>query len=293
MPIATACLPVDELLRAIRELSRAGRWETAARLLDSLSVTDPDARVRVALTAAEVALEHDWFSGTDTAAERIAAADTVALAVAVAVAVAEKETHTTSDDAWDLGFVRLRHDYARLLLVDGELRFGPAGKDPEALAALRRRARALCDGAPDGRRRGWAALYLGLITDNHFAERTAAPVHYEAALRAGEAGEDDLLAREALRHLGDHDHDRGDHTHALDRWRRATALGARAGTVPGTLSQQLLLAVLARDTGDEPAARALATEVTHWAEAIGATRLAQQASAFLGGTDPTAPPQDR
>ncbi|MER6960051.1 hypothetical protein [Streptomyces sp. NPDC000618] len=283
MPIATACLPVDELLRAIRELSRAGRWETAARLLDPLSVTDPDARARVALTAAEVALEHDWFSGTDTAAERIAAA----------VAAAEKETHTTPDGAWDLEFVRLRHDYARLLLVDGRLRFGPAGKDPEALAALRRRARALCDGAPDDRRRGWATLYLGLITDNHFAERTAAPVHYEAALRAGEAGADDLLAREALRHLGDHDHDCGDRTRALDRWRRATALGARAGTVPGTLSQQLLLAVLARGAGDEPAARALATEVTRWAEAIGATRLAQQASAFLGGTDPTAPPQDR
>ncbi|MEU3611908.1 hypothetical protein ABZ725_06250 [Streptomyces sp. NPDC006872] len=281
MPIATACLPVDELLCAIRELSRAGRWETAALLLESLSVTDPDARARVALTAAEVALEHDWFSGTDTAAER------------VAVAVAEKETHTTPGGAWDLEFVRLRHDYARLLLVDGTLRFGPVGKDPEALAALRRRARALRDGAPDDRRRGWAALYLGLITDNHFAERTAAPVHYEAALRAGEAGADDLLAREALRHLGDHDHDCGDRTRALDRWRRATALGARAGTVPGTLSQQLLLAVLARDSGDEPAAQALATEVTRWAEAIGATRLAQQASAFLGGTDPTAPPQDR
>ena len=39
----------------------------------------------------------------------------------------------------------------------------------------------------------------------------------------------DLLAREALRHLGHHDHDRGDHQLALERWGRATALGARAG----------------------------------------------------------------
>ncbi|MEV1063564.1 hypothetical protein [Streptomyces sp. NPDC050263] len=290
MPIATAYLPVAELLSASRELSSAGRWETAVRLLDSLSVTDPDTRARVAVTAAEVALERDWFSGTDTAAERIAAAVTVA--AAAAITAGEKETHAAPGrTAWDLEFVRLRHDYARLLLVDGKLRFGPDGKDPEALDALRGRARALRDGAPDGLRCGWAALYLGLITDNHFAERTAAPAHYAAALRAAEAGPDDLLAREALRHLGDHDC--GDHAHALDRWRRATALGARAGAVPGTLSQQLLLAVLARDTDDEPAARALATEVTRWAEAIGATRLAQQASAFLGGTDPTAPPQDR
>ena len=71
-------------------------------------------------------------------------------------------------------------------------------------------------------------MYLGLIMDNIYGDRGAAPAHYQAALRAGEFS-DDLLAREALRHLGDHDHDHGDQEVALERWRRATALGARAG----------------------------------------------------------------
>lgn len=273
MPNTTASVEIDELLRAARELSRAARWETAGRLLASLSVTEPSARARVALTAAEVALEQDWFRGTDLAARRIADA--------------EKEV---PDDDWDLGFLTLRRAYARLLLVDGELRLGPAGKDPEMLTDLRRRAHALRDTAADGVRRGWAEMYLGLIADNQFAERTTAPAHYEAALRAAAAGPDDLLAREALRHLGDHAHDSGDHARALDDWRRATALGARAGTVCGTLSQQILLAVQARSAGDEAGACALAAEVARWAEAIGASRLAAQAAAFLAGVDPTAPP---
>ena len=132
-------------------------------------------------------------------------------------------------------------------------------------------------------------MYLGLIADNLYGERDAAPAHYEAALRAGESG-DDLLAREALRHLGDHDHDRGDHQRALERWGRATALGARAGAVPGTLSQQMLLAVLARDAGDQAGAAALAREIARWAAALGAVAIEAQATGFLSGADPTAPP---
>src|ERR1043165_6688857 len=115
-------------------------------------------------------------------------------------------------------------------------------------------------------------MYQGLIADTLLAERDAAPAHYRAALEAG-AG-DPLLAREALRHLGDHDHDHGDHQLALDRWRRATELGAAAGNVPGTLSQLLLLAVLARDAGNEAGAVTLAAEIVRWATAIGAASLA-------------------
>jgi hypothetical protein len=272
---ATAVAPVEELIAAARELSVAGRWERAFRLLDGASADDPESRARIARAAAQVALDKDWFAGTDTAGARLQAA--------------EKEF---PDGDWDVDLVRLRHTYGRLLLVDGALRFGPEGKDPQALASLLREAEALRDGAPDEVRRGWAAMYVGLITDNHFADRAAAPAHYAAALHAGESGADPLLAREALRHLGDHDHDSGDHARALDRWRRATALGAGAGTVPGTLSQQMLLAVLARDTGDEAGARALAAEIARWAGAIGAARLAAQAHAFLAGADPTAPPAE-
>ncbi|MDV9174280.1 hypothetical protein R6V09_29740 [Streptomyces sp. W16] len=270
-----AAIPVEELIAAAHELSVTGRWQRASRLLDACTADEPDPRARIARAAAQVALEQDWFAGTDTATARIEAAG--------------KEF---PGGDWDLDFARLRNTYRRLLVVDGRLRLGPDGKDPKTLASLLREAQALRDSAPDEGRRGWAEMYLGLITDNHFADLAGAPPHYASALRAAESGDDPLLAREALRHLGDHDHDAGDHDLALDRWRRATTLGAGAGTVPGTLSQLLLLAVLARDSGDEAGAKALATEVERWASAIGAPRLAAQARGFLAGVDPTAPPEE-
>ncbi|MDQ0766331.1 hypothetical protein [Streptomyces canus] len=266
---------LDELLASARELALAGRWERALRLLDATTCATAGDRARLALAAAEVALQSDWFGGTDLTAGR--------------AEQAEKESSGTD---WDPAFVRLRHDYFRLLRSEGTFRPGPDGKDPEALAGLRRDAHDLREDAPDEVRRGWASMYLGLIADNLFAERTAAPAHYEAALGAGESGGDDLLVREALRHLGDHDHDAGDHEGALERWRRATALGARAGMVPGVLTQQMLLAVLARDTGDEAGATALAREIARWAEAIGADHVHTQAAGFLAGAYPTAPPQE-
>ncbi|MGJ5756189.1 hypothetical protein FB563_8071 [Streptomyces puniciscabiei] len=173
----------------------------------------------------------------------------------------------------DTGLLRLRHTYARLLHIAGAPRLGPAGKGSGALAALRDRARDLYDGAPDEVRRGWAAMYRGLIADHHFADAAAGAGYWAQALRAGEGGADDLLAREALRHRGGHDHGSGAYERGRERWRRATALGARAGAVPGTLSQLLLLAVLARDTGDEAGATALATDLGELDEARALRRL--------------------
>jgi hypothetical protein len=165
------------------------------------------------------------------------------------------------------------------------------GAASQAGARLRRTSRRVAGGRADGvlcgSTRGgstWGGCARGgcarggLDAGDQFAEQV------------GESG-DDLLAREALRHLGDYDHDRGDDRLALERWRRATALGARAGAVPGTLSQQMLLAVLARDAGDEAGAAALAAEIARWAAALGAERLAAQANGFLAGADPTAPPE--
>jgi hypothetical protein len=283
-------VPLNELLAAARELRIGGRWVRATGLLDAAEVTDPRARARLAVAAAEVALESDWFGGTSRARARLDAAEK---------AFAESHLH----DRWDLDFLWLRHDYLGQVHVDGAFRPGPDDKDPEALSALRRDAENLREQAPDDVRRGWAEMYLGLIADNLFAERDIAPGNYAAALRAagpsdlaGSGDSDDwadpLLAREALRHLGDHDHDHGDHARALERWGRATELGARAGTVPGTLSQQMLLAVLARDAGDEAGAAALAREIARWAGAIGAVETEAQANGFLAGADPTAPPAE-
>ncbi|WP_406375642.1 hypothetical protein OG788_38785 [Streptomyces sp. NBC_00647] len=275
----TTVVPLDQLLSAVRELSISGRWTRAADLLDAADTPEVRDRARLALAAAEVALDSDWFGGTSLAGARLEAAERAR----------GEDKEARPDGGWELDFLRLRHGYLGLVRVDGRFRPGPDGKDPAALTALRTSAEDLRDRAQNAVRRGWAEMYLGLIADNLLAERDLAPAHYEAALRAGESG-DDLLSREALRHLGDHDHDHGDHTRALERWCRATELGARAGTVPGTLTQQLLLAVLARDTGDEAGAAALAREVARWAGAIGAVATAAQANAFLAGADPTAPP---
>ncbi|MEV6842382.1 hypothetical protein [Actinoplanes sp. NPDC051411] len=266
-----------------------------------------DDRARIALAAAEVALDSDWFAETALAAARLTTADRLCA------------------PSWDLDFLHLRHDYRAQLHASGTAEFGPAGKDPAALEHLRDQAGSLADRAPDRLRHGWARMYLGLILDNLFADPEAAPFHYAAALEAGDARpipearetgqaravradcakgddlparegratrddlpahegratRDDLLAREALRHLGAHDRDRGDLATARARWERATFLGARAGLVAGTLSQQLLLAVLSLETNDEPGARRLAAEIARWSSAIGAPGLESQAESLL------------
>ncbi len=252
---------LEEISRAARELARAGRWESALRLLDAADPDDP----RIALAALEVAVESDLFGRTAIAAGRLAVAERVCGPV------------------WPVEFQRLRIIYFGQLFRDGVFQFGPDGMDPDVLVALDRRAGELAAGAPDPVSAGWARMYHGLILDNLVADRAAAPEHYSAALAAGESGRDDLLTREALRHLGDHDRDDGNLTRARERWERATTLGARAGLVCGTLSQQILLAVLSRDTGDEAGALRLATEISRWAGAIGAKGLHAQAEALIAG----------
>lgn len=278
MTNTTVELPADDVVAAARELARAGRWRTAADLLDAAGTDDPRTRARVALASAEVALESDWFCRTGLAAGRLDVAEAL-------------RAHLAPDEMWDLEFTRLRHDYGSLVFTGDGFSPGPWGKDPAAVDALRSRAEKLCADAPDETRHGWARFYLGVILDNVCAERDAAPAHYAAALAAGDGG-DPLLAREALRHLGDHDHDEGDRDLAAMRWARATSLGAAAGDVPGTLSQQLLLAVLARDAGDEAGAALLGREVARWAAALGAGAIEAQARAVVAGDDPTAAPAD-
>ncbi len=275
-------VPVHEVIAAARELSKAGRWQRAAGLLEATSATGAHDRARLALAAAEVAREGRHVGVLPATAREL-------------LKVAE-ETFAAVDaepaERWDLAFLRLRLDYFEMILGTGQFQPGPAGKDIDAIRALERSAEALREAAPDEVRSGWAEFYLGLVADNLYGERDAAPAHYEIALRLGEAG-DDLLAAEALRHLGDHDHDNGDIELASERWGRATALGARTGNVGFTLAQLMLLAVLARDVGDEAGAVALAREIARWAGAIGAVRIEAQANSFLADVDPTVPPDPK
>ncbi len=235
---------IGEIVEAARELAWAGRWQRALSLLDAT-----DGGFPVAVTAAEVALESDWFSGSNLAPARLAAAAPLG-------------------SSWDLDFLWFRHDY--LIRIN-------AGQDAPD---LRGRAAELGERAPDPVRCGWARMYQGLVEDNLLGRRDLAPAHYEAALKAGETV-DLRLEREALRHLGDHDRDNGDLKAAYERWGRATALSSRAGLVPGLLTQLILLAVVARDEGDEAGARMLAREIARAAEAIGAQRPYAQAVAFM------------
>ena len=187
--------------------------------------------------------------------------------------------------AWDLAMLHLRRWYADQI-VDS---IGPAGRDLAAVGEMTAEAARLRDSAPDDGRRGWASMCLGWFADNLRGDRIEAPRHYAEALVLGRRVDDPVLVFEAQRHLGDHAHDDGDHDAALAAWQESASEAARGGHVLGVLAQQVLLAVLARDTGDEAGARALAAEALRWAEAVGAARLARQLGGFLAGTDPTQP----
>jgi tetratricopeptide (TPR) repeat protein len=269
----TARVPVavDEIIVATTALSWAARWDIARRLLASVPATglgDAAAR-RLALAGATTAVHHDF---------RTAGARWAPAAIAAAEAIADP------DRRWDLDLLGLQHDYgSELIRPDGQPVFGPDGHDPARLAALARRAEALVLSAPDVAGAGWAAFYRGLIADNLIGDRDGAPAWFTQALEAAGQADDDYLAGEALRHLGDHDEEAGDLERARARWERSAELWARIGNMTGVLAQQLLLAQLAVAEGRVPAGMAIATEVGRWAGALGLAPYQQQAGTLLAG----------
>jgi len=135
--------------------------------------------------------------------------------------------------------------------------------------AMGARAERLRAAAPDRGRGAAATFYAGLIADNLRGDGAAARTAFAAALSAAEEAGDDLTVSEALRHLGYHHGEAGDTEQARQMWERSAELRERAGAVPFALSQHLLLAGLARDTGNPDQARALAGQVRRWARALG------------------------
>ena len=199
-----------------------------------------------------------------------------------------RELGTGPTTAWDLAMLHLRREYSDQLLLG----FGPAGRDLTLVDTMAAEARRLRDTAPDDGRRGWALMCLGWIDDNLRGDRVTSPSYYLDALAAARTVGDDLMVFEAQRHLGDHAHDDGDHDAAVAAWEESTEAAARAGHVSGVLAQQLLLAVLVRDAGNEAGAVALAREVGRWSGQLGAVQRVRQVEEFLAGVDPTAPPQE-
>ena len=277
----TTTTGIDAIREATLDLALATRFDEALRLLDVTRTDDPRGRVLLALTAADVADRADHVLGRLDAPDRFKALDEELAAYPPEVRL-----------AWDVAWVRVRRGYSLAVRnADGSFRMGPDGHEPGELAALVAEATRLRDEAPDEARRGWASMCLGWITDNTLTERDAAPRHYEPALVAARETGDDVLLFEAQRHLGDHAHDDGNLADARARWEESVAAGARARHVGGVLAQQLLLAVVHRDEGDEAGARAIAGEVARWANAIGAGRFARQTEDFLNGVDPTRAPE--
>lgn len=169
--------------------------------------------------------------------------------------------------AFDVEFLQLRNDYATELRgQDGVPRFGPADRDGSVIRELAARADRLHAAAPDRGRGAAATFYAGLVADNLGGDTTAARSAFTAAL---EAAEDDLTTSEALRHLGYHASEAGDAEQARQMWEQSAELRQRAGAVPYVLSQQLLLAGLAREAGSQAEAGALADQVRRWARALG------------------------
>jgi len=264
-----ADIAVGQLAAAARALMLGGRWVQATALLSAAADADGAERAVLAVAEAEVAVDHDFWCRTGRGSSALDRA-TAAVADAPADAVL----------AFDLEFLRLRHDYAEELFGPGGRtpRFGPAGRDTAVIEDLAARAGRLRDTAPDRGRGAAATFYAGLITDNLRGDGAAARSAFAAAL---ETADDDLTVSEALRHLGYHAAEAGQADQARQMWERSAELRQRAGAVPYALSQQLMLAGLARDTGDLAGARAVAGEVGRWARALDIGILAARAAELL------------
>jgi tetratricopeptide (TPR) repeat protein len=266
-------IDVRRLTAAARALMLAGRWAQAAGLLEDASAASPAERAVLAVAQAEVAVDQDFWVRTNLGSSALERASTAAADAAADPSV-----------GFDLEFLRLKHDYTgELFGAAGDApRFGPQGRDVKVIDRLASRAASLRASAPDSERATAATFYAGLIEDNLRGDGDAARSIFASALTAAEEAGDDLTVSDALRHLGYHASEAGDAGQARQMWERSAEQRQRAGAVPYVLSQQLLLAGLARDTGDPDAARTVAREVGRWAHALGVTLLESQAAEIAG-----------
>jgi hypothetical protein len=232
------------------QLMRAGRWGTATTLLTAARPEDRAEQLTLALARAELAADQDFWQQTDH----------------WPAAFAEAEPLLDGEPSWDLAFAEFRKDYATALFSGT----GEAGD-------LRERSLRLIDTAPDDGRLAAISFWAGVLADNLLDEPEAAYAYYKQALPG-----DELVTSYALRHLGDHAHTAGDLVLAREYWEQSTELREKVGHVPGALAQQVLLAMLLRDEGDEAGARAVATETNRWARQLGITFIIQQTAELMG-----------
>jgi hypothetical protein len=255
-----ADIPALQLAAAARALMLAGRWAQAAGLLAAATPADDTERSALAVAAAEIAVDQDFWIRTACGAR--------ALDQATAVAAGH-----------DLDFLRLKHDY------NAELSRGwqpdAAPRDPAYLAELAGRAAALRDGAPSAGQRAWAAFYVGLVADVLGDDAEAGRAGYQQARADAVAAGDELALSYALRHLGYLDAQAGSVEAGRRQLTESLELRQRAGCVPHVLAQLLALAEF---SGDEAWIRTVAELVQGWAGGLdGSPWLADAAAELLGG----------
>jgi tetratricopeptide (TPR) repeat protein len=261
-------ISADRVAAAARALMLAGRWTHAAELLDCASA-DEGERAVLAVAAAEVAVDQDFWSRTNYGPSSLTRASSAVADAGGAV-------------VFDLEFVRLKHDYAVELFGSGagEPSWGPEGRSRDVLDDLASRAAELVRSAPDAGRRAGAAFYSGLIADVLRGDAEVGRASYEEALRVGEEAGDELIVSYALRHLAFRSGNPGEARQMLER---SMELRQRAGCVPHVLAQLLALAELARDGGDVAWAQVVAGQVLTWARALDDGMWLVPAAAVLAG----------
>jgi hypothetical protein len=261
-------IAAQPLAAAAHALMLAGRWDQAASVLSAAAAANAGERAVLTVAEAEVAVDHDFWCRTDRGSSALYRA---------AAAVADGPDDPAL--AFDVEFLQLRKDYATELFGPDDVpRFGPSGRDAAVVEDLAARADRLRAAAPDRGRGAAATFYAGLIADNLGGDGAAARAEFAAALAEAEEEGEDLTVSEALRHLGYHAAEAGEAEQARQMWERSAELRQRAGAVPYALSQQLLLAGLARDSGNAEEARAVAGQVRRWAHALGVGILAAGAA---------------
>jgi len=256
-----ADIPAPQLAAAARALMLAGRWAQATDLLAAVAPADGAERSALAVIAAEVAVDQDFWIRTACGSRAL--------------------DHATSAVAGhDLDFLRLKHDYNAELFRGWQPDAAP--RDPATVAGLADRAARLRDSAPSPGQRAWAAFYVGLVADVLGDDTAAARAAYEQARAdAIEAG-DELALSYALRHLGYLDAQAGAVEAGRQLLTQSLELRQRAGCVPHVLAQLLALAEFC---DDKAWVQTVAGLVQGWASGLDGSPWLADAAAELLGSD--------
>jgi hypothetical protein len=247
---------VDETLRAVRLLGRAGRWADGIQLCESVAL--PEAR----LVAAVLAADSYFFTGREGVAEAL-----------------DRARETVGEvDEWALADARYRYG---ILLRTGD-------RDPAACRAASDRFAVLGRELADERLRGWARFYHAVTLDVLFEDHTPA----RAELAEVRATAEPFLLSYCLRHLAFHELEgpRGDRVWGAEMAWQSLTLRLVCGALPEAAAQLAYLAQLRHRAGDLVDARRLAEQAAAICTELGITGPVRDSIDELLGMSGPPPP---